>query len=154
MPSTSDPRRFPFPPGIPIGAWLIGWGLGRLWPIPFHWLAWVRPVGVVLMILALSFASWAVITFRRHGTEVDPLGKVSTIVSAGPYRYTRNPMYLSLMVLYVGGILAFHLPWSAILLPLVFLGLHYGVIVREERYLRVAFGEPYIAYCRQVRRWL
>jgi len=106
------------------------------------------------MALAVSIAAWAVATFRRHGTQVDPLGKVSTIVSSGPYRVTRNPMYLSLMVLYCGGILAFHLAWSVALLPVVFLALHYGVIVREERYLRANFGEPYAEYCRQVRRWL
>jgi protein-S-isoprenylcysteine O-methyltransferase Ste14 len=154
MDSTTDPRRFPFPPGIPFAAWLLGWGLGRLWPIAISWPSWTRPLGIILMVLAFSFAGWAVVTFRRHNTVVDPRGKVSTIVTTGPYRVTRNPMYVSLMVLYTGGILAFHLMWSVILLPAVFLALQYGVIVREERYLQAAFGEPYTVYCRQVRRWL
>jgi protein-S-isoprenylcysteine O-methyltransferase Ste14 len=154
MDLTTDPRRFPFPPAITFAAWLIGWGLGKIWPIPFHWPAWARPLGVLLMVLPVCFAIWAVLTFRRHNTVVDPRGKVSTIVTTGPYRVSRNPMYVSLLVLCVGGILAFHLLWSAILLPAVFLALHYGVIVREERYLQAVFGEPYAAYCRQVRRWL
>jgi protein-S-isoprenylcysteine O-methyltransferase Ste14 len=154
MASTTDPRRFPFPPGIPIGALLLGWGLGKIWPMHLDWPEWTRWAGWFLFIAPWFFALWAMVTFRRHKTEIDPLGKVTTIVTAGPFRFTRNPMYLSLMVFYIGGILAFRLPWSGILLLLVFLSLRYGVIAREERYLQAVFGETYTEYCRHVRRWL
>lgn len=154
MDSTNDPRKFPFPPGIPIAGLLLGWALGRIWPIRLDWPEWTRWLGWFLFIGPWFFAFWAMLTFRRHNTEVDPLGKVTTIVTAGPFRFTRNPMYLSLMVFYVGGIVAFRLVWSAFLLPLVFLALHYGVIVREERHLQAVFGEQYSDYCRRVRRWL
>jgi protein-S-isoprenylcysteine O-methyltransferase Ste14 len=100
-------------------------------------------------VLAVS----AVRTFRRHQTAVNPLGQATTMVASGPFRYTRNPMYLSLLVLYVGGTLAFRLPWAALLFVPVFLALHFGVIVPEEEYLLAAFGEPYARYRKRVRRW-
>ena len=101
-----------------------------------------------------SLASWAAATFKRHQTVLDPRGQTVTIVTEGPFRYTRNPMYLTLLLVYVGGILAFRLPWGAILLVPVFLALQYGVIVREEQYLESMFGEQYATYKRRVRRWL
>jgi protein-S-isoprenylcysteine O-methyltransferase Ste14 len=153
MSSPTDPRRFPFPPGIPIACLLFGWALGKIWPIPMDWPAWTRWAGWFFFIAPWFFAFWAMATFRRHKTEVNPLGKVTTIVTAGPFRLTRNPMYLSLMVFYCGGIVAFRLSWSAILLPLVFFALH-GVIVREERHMQTLFGEQYTDYCSRVRRWL
>ena len=154
MDAPTDPRKVHFPPAIPILALLAGWGLGKLWPIDLAWPEWTRWVGWVLFIAPFSIAIWAAMTFRRHNTPVDPRGKVATVVTAGPFRYSRNPMYVSLMLSYVGGILAFRLAWSAILLLPVFLLLQYGVIVREERHLGTVFGEQYAEYRRRVRRWV
>jgi protein-S-isoprenylcysteine O-methyltransferase Ste14 len=154
MDSTTDPRKFPFPPGIIVAGWLLGWVLGALWPIHLDWPVWTRWVGGVLLIAPWAIAFWAIATFRRHNTPVDPLGRVATIVTEGPFRYTRNPMYVTLLLVYIGGTLLGHLAWSAILLAPVFLALQYGVIVREERHLRTVFGEQYLEYCRHVRRWL
>ena len=149
-----DPRRFPFPPAIPIVCLLLGWGIGALRPIDFTWPAWTRPVGWVLFVAPFALAVSAVATFRRRGTVVDPRGDVTTIVGEGPYRFTRNPMYLALVVMYIGGTLAFRLPWAAVLFPAVFVSLHFGVILPEERHLHSKFGESYRAYQRRVRRWL
>jgi protein-S-isoprenylcysteine O-methyltransferase Ste14 len=154
MDSTSDPRKFPFPPGIPLAGWLLGWGLGALWPIHLSWPIWTRWIGCFLFVAPWFIAIWAFRTFQRQNTSVDPLGKVTTIVAEGPFRYTRNPMYLTLLLVYIGGILLFHVAWSAILLLPVFLALRYGVIAREERHLQTIFGEEYNEYCRRVRRWL
>src|SRR5262249_20687635 len=74
--------------------------------------------------------------------------------SSGPFRYTRNPMYVALMLLYVAGVLAIGNVWVAILLLPVFLALHYGVIIREERYLKAEFGGQYEEYQGRVRRWI
>ena len=111
-------------------------------------------MGWLLFVTPQLFAVAAVRTFQRRQTAVNPRGKSTTIVESGPFRYTRNPMYLSLLVLFVGGMLAFRLPWAAVLLLPVFLALHFGVILPEERYLEAAFGEPYRSYRRRVRRWL
>jgi protein-S-isoprenylcysteine O-methyltransferase Ste14 len=152
--SGRDPRRFPFPPAIPVIALVLSWGLGRLWPVSVDWPMWTRWVGWVLFLTPSVLAIAAVRTFRQHHTAIDPLGTVTTIVASGPFRYTRNPMYLSLMVLYVGGTLAFRLPWALVLLLPVFLALHFGVIMPEERHLEATFGEPYRRYRQRVRRWL
>jgi protein-S-isoprenylcysteine O-methyltransferase Ste14 len=152
--SAEDPRRFPFPPAIPVVALLLSWGLGRLWPIDVNWPVWFRWVGWALLIVSFGVAISAVRAFRLHHTAVNPLGQVTTVVASGPFRYTRNPMYLSLLVLHVGGTLAFRLPWAAILFVPVFLALQFGVIVPEEAYLTAEFGEPYRLYRQRVRRWL
>ncbi len=128
--------------------------MGRLWPIDVNGPGWFRWVGWALVIASQLLAVSAVRTFRRLHTALNPRGQVTTMVASGPFRYTRNPMYLSLLVLYVGGTLAFRLPWAAICLVPVFLALHFGVIVPEEKYLAATFGEPYRLYRRRVRRWL
>jgi protein-S-isoprenylcysteine O-methyltransferase Ste14 len=152
-PAPADPRRFPFPPGIPPAAWLAGWLLERVWPIAIAWPEWARPIGWFLLLAPWAFAIWAVRTFRRQGTVVDPRGNVTTVVTTGPFRITRNPMYLTLVTSYLGGTLAFHLEWGFVLLIPVVLALHFGVILREERYLEAKFGDAYREYRRRVRRW-
>jgi uncharacterized protein YbjT (DUF2867 family)/protein-S-isoprenylcysteine O-methyltransferase Ste14 len=152
--STGDPRRFPFPPAIPVAALLLSWGVGLLWPLHLDWPLWFRWVGWVLLLTPLALAVSAVRTFRRHHTALNPRGQVTSIVASGPFRYTRNPMYLSLLVQYVGGTLTFRLPWAVILFVPVFLALHFGVILPEETHLAAAFGEPYGLYRKRVRRWL
>src|ERR1700733_15362236 len=102
-----DPRRFPFPPAIPIVALLLSWGLGALWPANLSWPTWTHWAGWALFVTPPVLAIAAVRTFRHHHAVIDPLGKVSTIVDSGPFRYTRNPMYLSLLVQYFGGMFAF-----------------------------------------------
>jgi protein-S-isoprenylcysteine O-methyltransferase Ste14 len=149
-----DPRRFPFPPALPILALLISWVLGRIWPVAISWPAWSFWLGLALVTLPFGLAIWAVSVFRQHGTVVKPTGDVTRVVSAGPFKYTRNPMYVSLMILYVGGMLLFRLPWALVLLVPLFLALQFGVILPEEKYLRSKFGEVFFAYERQVRRWL
>jgi protein-S-isoprenylcysteine O-methyltransferase Ste14 len=152
--TAADPRRFPFPPAIPVAGLLLGWGLGRLWPVEANWPAWSQWAGWVLLLAPLLLAASAARTFQRKHTPVNPLGDVTTIVASGPFRYTRNPMYLSLMVSYIGGTFAFRLPWAIALLVPVFLALHFGVIRLEEQHLEATFGEPYRQYRSRVRRWL
>jgi protein-S-isoprenylcysteine O-methyltransferase Ste14 len=152
--ASADPRKFPFPPGIPLAALLASWVLGRIWPIDVVWPAWTRVAGVMLFLAPWLFAGWAIRTFRRHGTVVDPRGVVTTIVTTGPFRISRNPMYVTLVTSYVGAVLAFHLAWGGVLLVPLFLALHFGVILPEERHLEAKFGDEYRAYRRRVRRWL
>ncbi len=112
------------------------------------------PIGIALALAAPSLAIWALLVMKKAGTNVNPSAPALTIVRDGPYRFTRNPMYLALCVLQVG--LSFLLnDWLALLfvIPLA-LVLHYGVILREERYLEAKFGEQYLALKREVRRWI
>ena len=110
--------------------------------------------GIVLLILAPTLALSALVTMKTAGTNVNPAKPALTIVRGGPFRFTRNPMYLALAILQVA--LGFFLnDWIALLfvVPLA-LALHYGVILREERYLSAKFGGPYLELKREVRRWL
>jgi len=151
---TDDPRRFPFPPAITVIALVLSWLAGRAWPILLSWPSWTAWVGWTLFVLPLPFAAVAVVTFRRRHTAVNPLGEVTTIVAEGPFKYTRNPMYVALVVNYLGAMLAFRFPWAALLFVPVFLALHFGVIRPEEQHLEAVFGPSYVTYKRRVRRWL
>jgi protein-S-isoprenylcysteine O-methyltransferase Ste14 len=110
--------------------------------------------GIALVILAPMLAFSAVRTMRMAGTNVDPAKPALMIVRRGPFRFTRNPMYLALCLLQVA--LGFFLnDWITLLFVVpVVLVLHFGVILREERYLSAKFGEPYLEYKRDVLRWL
>ncbi len=110
--------------------------------------------GVVVVLLAPTLALSALVAMKTAGTNVNPAKPALAIVRGGPFRFTRNPMYLALCLLQVA--LGFFLnDWITLLfaVPLA-LFLHYGVILREERYLTAKFGEPYLELKRQVRRWL
>jgi protein-S-isoprenylcysteine O-methyltransferase Ste14 len=110
--------------------------------------------GIVLVILAPALALSALVTMKAAGTNVDPAKPALTIVRGGPFRFTRNPMYLALCLLQIA--LGFFLnDWITLLfiVPLALI-MHYGVVLREERYLTAKFGEPYLELKREVRRWL
>jgi protein-S-isoprenylcysteine O-methyltransferase Ste14 len=110
--------------------------------------------GIVFIILAPTLALSALIKMKAAGTNVDPGKPALAIVRGGPFCFTRNPMYLALCLLQIA--LGFFLnDWITLMfvvpLALVF---HYGVVLREERYLTAKFGEPYLQYKREVPRWI
>jgi protein-S-isoprenylcysteine O-methyltransferase Ste14 len=91
---------------------------------------------------------------RRAETNVDPRQPTTAIVTEGPYRFTRNPLYLSMTLIYAGiTALANALP-AAVLFPIVLRIMRRGVIEREKRYLERKFGDEYLIYKAQVRRWV
>ena len=91
---------------------------------------------------------------EQTGTAVNPRLPAAALVVSGPFRFTRNPLYLARTILYVGLALAMNTAWPlGTLIPLL-AALHYGIIKREERYLHGRFGEAYSAYCARVPRWL
>ena len=110
--------------------------------------------GMVFIILAPTLALSALRTMKAAGTNVHPSEPALTLVRGGPFCFTRNPMCLALCLVQVG--LGFFLnDWITLLfvVPLALI-LHNGVILREERYLIAKFGEPYLQYKREVRRWI
>jgi protein-S-isoprenylcysteine O-methyltransferase Ste14 len=110
--------------------------------------------GIVLIVLAPALALLALRTMKAAGTNVHPSEPALALVRGGPFRFTRNPMYLALCLLQVA--LGFFLNDLITLLFVVPLAVifHHGVILREERYLTAKFGEPYLQYKREVRRWI
>ncbi len=111
-------------------------------------------VGVLFTLASMALAISAGRVMKAAGTNVRPDRPSLTVVKAGPYRLTRNPMYLSLCLLQLA--IGFFLDgWVPVLFAFVLaLVLHFGVILREESYLEHKFGDPYLSFKRQVRRWL
>lgn len=110
--------------------------------------------GVALTGLAILIVLAAWLRFRRAGTPVEPWRTSTTLVTDGIYGWTRNPMYLAMVLFYLAIALAVDsLVTILFLMPLLVL-LHYGVIRREERYLERKFGESYRIYKQRVRRWI
>lgn len=145
----------PQPPLLFLGCLLLGWGLGFLHPLglglpraPRLWLA------VGLFAAALSLAAWGLLTFKRQGTTPDPNGVASALLTTGPYRFTRNPLYLGLSATLAALSLFLDSAWVLLLVPALILLLDRLVIAREEARLQVQFGEAYQAYRGRVRRWL
>lgn len=112
-----------------------------------------RLVGT-LCLAGFAIAVFALVAFRRAGTRPEPWKPTTALVTAGPYRFTRNPMYLGFTLLYLGLALWFGGYWTLLLLPLVLLLMVRGVIQREEAYLSRLFGAEYDAYRQRVRRWM
>ena len=141
----------------------IAWGLAVLagfaldWLVPLPFLPAVMPeewLGALVFILALSLITWAIVTMTGAGSNVPTDRPTTTIVESGPYRFTRNPIYLAMILGLIGLSIAFDNLWLlAVLVPFA-LVIRYGVVAREEVYLERKFGDVYRGYRNRVRRWL
>jgi protein-S-isoprenylcysteine O-methyltransferase Ste14 len=147
--------KFP-PPIVYAVAVLGGWWLNRFWPLPVRTVA-----GGTLAVLAWALAAAALVLlatpavlFIRNHTSILPMRPSSALVAAGPYRFTRNPMYLGMALLTMALGLWLNTWWIIVLLMPALLIVQRFVIAREEAYLRRRFGAEYDAYTRQVRRWV
>jgi protein-S-isoprenylcysteine O-methyltransferase Ste14 len=151
-------RPLPIPvPWVFIIAYLIGLALQYLIPIPMQItgiLLGSRIAGGILLVVGLALAAWSLIIFQSIHTTTSPVETSSKLVTWGPYRFSRNPMYVSLIIIYVGeaGVLVQIWPLPLLFLTLIYLQLI--VIPFEERQLQKSFGDSYKEYCAHVRRWL
>lgn len=142
------------PPLIVLVGFLLGVGLQRWLGSPGWTFPGRRALGFGLATIGLGWAVAGMLTFRRHRTAINPMHPASTVVTGGPYRFTRNPMYLGLSIIYLGLALAFGQLWALVTFPLTIGFLQSHAIQREERYLAAKFGETYREYRQRVRRWL
>jgi len=154
--SVSAIMRIPVP-WVFILLYLAGVAMQRVLPIAIRspGLAWfVRVAGFVLIGIGIAFAFSALGIFRKTKTTTVPHEKPSTLVTSGPYRFTRNPMYVGLTLEYLG-VAGIRLEiWPAVLLPLLLAYINLVVIPVEEKNLRGVFGVEYQKYGASVRRWL
>lgn len=120
-----------------------------------HWAlsGWFRALGGVLVLAGLALVIWGRRTMTAAGTNVRPDLPATAIVSGGPFAFTRNPLYLSLLTMFAGTGIALASPAFLLVIIPFFLVLHFGVVLREERYLEAKFGDVYRAYKARVRRW-
>ncbi|AEJ39979.1 hypothetical protein TPY_1799 [Sulfobacillus acidophilus TPY] len=137
--------------------WLLAVGVGALlqWLIPWRvtGIGW-QGIGLVLVAVAFFLSVWALWSLRQAKTPVDPLKTPRAIVTFGPYRYSRNPIYVALIFSLPGiGFLTGWL-WIAILAVPFWAILQWGVVRPEEVFLRQKFGNEYERYCARTRRWV
>lgn len=142
-----------FPPllfALPVA---LGWLVGRVLPLP-ELPDISRTIGIILLLVSLIPGPWALLIMLSAGVNPEPHVPVSRLVLGGPFRFTRNPIYLT-YVLFVAGFSLFASNlWMLLLLIPAVIAAHYGIVLREERYLSRRFGAPYDEYRRRVRRWL
>ena len=154
-PLCSPGVKFP-PPFIVAGLALIAWQLGRARPWPLFASGrtpLTSGVGWAILLLGLLFVMWGFMTFRRAGTAIAPISPASVIVQTGPYRFSRNPMYVGMTTMLLGGSVLTNNLWTLTLVP-VALGLLYLLVIRrEEAYLMSAFPNDYAAFCARVGRF-
>lgn len=137
-----------------MALFLLGLLLGYLAPIPPLPRAPSRILSALLGVPGLGLTLWSLWLFLRARTSPLPMRPATALVRSGPYRWTRNPMYLGMLLLYLGVALLFDVTWALLLSPAVVFLVGRLVIRREEKYLEATFGEEYRRYMGEVRRWL
>jgi protein-S-isoprenylcysteine O-methyltransferase Ste14 len=143
------------PPLLYIGALAIAVAGHAIFPLSItSAVLIIRSIGAVMLILSAFLACWAFLTLRKIGTSANPYKTSSALSTAGPFAFSRNPIYLAMTGLYIGIGALLNAWWTAFLLPPLLYLMHTGVILREERYLLAQFGGAYASYKATVRRWL
>jgi len=156
VPLANPGVQFP-PPILFVLTFGVAWFLDdqvRALPFPAISALATRVIGTVVMIVGFYVTISGIAAFRRVMTAIFPNQPANELVTDGPYRFTRNPMYAGFTLVYVGAAFIMNSMWPLALLPIVLGLLFLLVIRREEAYLADAFGEQYAIYRSRVRRWL
>jgi protein-S-isoprenylcysteine O-methyltransferase Ste14 len=152
-PPESSGIRFP-PPFLYVALLLLGLLLEELAPLPRLPRTPSRLIAAALLAPGLGLLAWSLGLFLRARTSPLPMRPTTALVGSGPYRWTRNPMYLGMLLVYLGVALLFDLTWALVLSPAVVALVDRFVIRREELYLEAKFGEEYRRYKARVGRWI
>ncbi len=108
----------------------------------------------LLILLGIGIIAIAYLQMRKAKTNIEPWKPTTKILDSGVYKYSRNPIYVAMILIYLGVTCLFNSVWFLLFLPLCVLTIHFGVILREEKYLKNKFGEDYLDYKQRVRRWI
>jgi protein-S-isoprenylcysteine O-methyltransferase Ste14 len=142
------------PPLIYFGTLAVGLILHCFLPMTFLPSGINLILGALLIVLGLGIAFAAIVAMHRANTSPDPWEPTRTLVANGPFRFTRNPIYLAFALIYLGVTGALNALAALALFPIALAIIHFGVIAREEKYLARKFGETYVDYKSRVRRWI
>ncbi len=152
--SKNSPDIISCPPLVFWGAFAIGMFLNWWIPSPNFATASIKVVGVIFGVLGTMVGCWGLYTFHRAGTYVRPNRPVTALVTGGPFRYSRNPFYLAMTVIYLGIALYAGVLWPLVTLVPALLMVHWRIVRREEGFLESRFGDDYRVYKAHVRRWI
>ena len=142
------------PPLLYGSAFVIVLVLHWFWPMPILSHAIALWTGLALIVLGVGVAIPGRRALQAAGTNVDPARPTTSIVTSGPFRFSRNPLYVALTFLYFGLTLAVNTWWGVVVLVPLLIIMDRGVVLREERYLEDKFGDTYRQYRSKVRRYL
>jgi protein-S-isoprenylcysteine O-methyltransferase Ste14 len=149
------PRTLILPPVPYALALLGGWWLDRnQFPLPLNLGTMTRPFGWLAVGIGLALFAWTLWTFIHHRTTVNPYVAASSLCTGGPFRYSRNPIYLGDWFLLAGVSLLLATFWPLVFAPLIWIMIRFGVIRHEETHLEAKFGDAYRDYKTRVRRWI
>lgn len=149
-----NPGVIALPPLLYGATFLAALALHWLLPLPVLEQGVAFWLGVALLLVGLGIALWGQGTMRAAGTNVNPSEPTTAIVTGGPFKFSRNPLYVALMLLYLGLSLAVNTWWGFFAVVPLLVVMHHGVVLREERYLERKFSETYQQYRVKVRRYL
>ena len=139
-----------FPPLIHLASIALGFLLQ--WALPFR-IPGISLAGWLLIVIAVGLMAWTAILMFRAGTTPNPTRPTTALVIRGPFRFTRNPMYLAWELIIIGVGLAANAPWVMVMAVPAAWATRRLVIDKEERYLDGKFGAEYLDYKTRVRRW-
>ncbi len=146
--------RFP-PPLMFLGFGLLGLLVDRIFGLPpITAGSTVQGFGGAMIAASLALVIISLGLFKASGENPEPWTPSATIIARGPYRHTRNPMYLAMLMAQVGAALWYASPGILLFVPIALIAVDRFVIRKEEQYLEKKFGTAYLDYCRRVRRWL
>jgi protein-S-isoprenylcysteine O-methyltransferase Ste14 len=146
----------PWPPLLLVAVVAVAWALGHIAPLPWPGVddGPARLVGLGIGAAGVALAVWSAATLSRHGTTIRPSGTASAhLVTDGPYRLRRNPIYIADVLMLLGVAELTHNVWYVILAALFIPLVTWLAILPEERHLEARFGDAYRAYKASTRRW-
>jgi protein-S-isoprenylcysteine O-methyltransferase Ste14 len=160
MPNSSVPKPFNHaevlfpPPLLYVSAFAIGLLVQHLYPVSLLPNEVFAVPAIVCVMVSVALMAWCVRTFRLAKTSLIPVKPTTALVTDGPFRFSRNPIYLGLTLLYLGIALWLNAFWVVVMVLPLLLMIQSYVIIREEGYLERRFGKKYLQYKGRVRRWL
>lgn len=141
-------------PVVYVAFFLLAWALSIAWPLPLQANPWTWFLGWMAIDASVLLMLWAAWLMLWRKTTLNPYGKPQQLLTEGPFRVTRNPIYVADTLLYIGAALLFADIWPWVFLPIVVFAVSMGVIRHEERLMVQHFGDDYRQYMSKVRRWL
>ncbi len=157
QPYREKPNTIPWPPLVYSGAMLIAWLLERydaFEALDSALAVLPRGIGLAVFGAGVALDIWAFLTLRASKTTVLPNATSTALVTSGPYRFTRNPIYLGNTVALLGFAMGLRWGWLLLLLPVTVAAVNWLAITREEEHLRLRFPDEWKSYSSRVRRWL